>query len=177
MTFKKFAFIPVIVGVLALFIQVVDQLLAPSVLPVGNSGFGWIAFQSWALYFLAGCSVQGGIKVLLSYIAGIAGSILIMVWGGAMPALGFFAFPIAVGSVTCAICFLERTTWLSMVPASFIGAGAFFGFMTYVPGATFGAAAATELIYCVAGLIFGYVAVKLRVAYEGAVSEGEAEQK
>ncbi|MFR9578551.1 MAG: DUF1097 domain-containing protein [Rikenellaceae bacterium] len=130
MTFKKFAFIPVIIGVLALLIQFVDQTLMNYVLPLGNSGFGWIAFQSWALYFLAGCSVEGGIKVFLSYIAGIAGSIVIMVWGSAMmPTLGACAFPISVGTITCAIVFLERTKWLSIVPASFISAGAFFGLL------------------------------------------------
>ncbi len=174
MTFKKFAFIPVIVGILAFFIQIADQQLMGHVLPEGNSGFGWIAFQSWALYFLAGGTVEGGIKVLLSYIAGIAGSILIMVWGASMmETMSFYAFPISVGVITCAICYLERTQWLSIVPASFIGAGAFFGFMTYVPGATFGTAATTELIYCVVGLLFGFVAVKLRTAYENSIKAEE----
>jgi hypothetical protein len=38
--------------------------------------------------------------------------------------------------------------------------------MSYVPGATFTSAAITELVYCAIGLIFGYVTVSLRVAYE-----------
>lgn len=171
MSIKKFAIIPLIIGVLALLIQVVDQLLLSHVPPVGNSGFGWIAFQSWALYFLAGCDIKGGIKVLLGYIAGIAGSILIIKLGMAIPSLGFFAFPVAVGVVAFAIIFLERTTWFSLVPAIFVGSGAFFAFMNYVPGATFGIAFTTEMIYCVIGLIFGVVTVKARGAYEASIKE------
>ncbi len=170
MNLQKFAVIPLIIGVLALLIQIVDQLLMGSVLPEGNVGFSWIAFQSWALYFLAGCDIKGGIKVLLGYIVGIAGSILIMLFGGAIyEALGFFATPIAVGVVAFFIIFLERTVWLSLVPAIFIGAGAFFAFMSYVPGATFCNAATTEMIYCVIGLIFGVITVTLRGAYEKSV--------
>lgn len=171
MNIKKFAVIPLIIGLLALLIQIVDQAVMGYVLPEGNSGFGWIAFQSWALYFLAGCNIQGGIKVFLGYVMGILGSIAIILLGSAIPQLGFFAFPIAVGAVACAIIFLERTVWLSLIPAIFIASGAFFAFMNYVPGATFWNAFATEMIYCVIGLIFGVVTVKLRVAYENKVKK------
>ncbi len=171
MSIKKFAVIPLIIGILALLIQVVDQLLMGCVEPVGNSGFGWIAFQSWALYFLAGCDIKGGIKVLLGYIAGIVGSILIIELGMAIPSFGFFAFPVAVGTVAFAIIFLERTTWLSLIPAIFIASGAFFAFMNYVPGATYGIAFTTEMIYAVIGLIFGVVTVKLRGAYEASINK------
>lgn len=172
MSLKKFIVIPVLIGVLALLIQIVDQLLCGHVSPEGNSGFGWIAFQSWALYFLAGCDITGGIKVFLGYIVGIVGSILIIAWGASMVgALQFFAFPVAVGVVATAIIFLEKTTWLSLIPAIFIGAGAFFAFMNYVPGATFQNATVTEMIYATIGLIFGWVTVTLRVAYEKKVNE------
>ncbi|MFI3294625.1 MAG: DUF1097 domain-containing protein [Rikenellaceae bacterium] len=167
MNLKKFAVIPLIIGVLAVLIQIVDQLLMEHVSPEGNVGFSWIAFQAWALYFLAGCDIKGGIKSLLGYIVGIGGSILIMLLGGAISeALGFFATPLAVGIIAFFIIFLERTQWLNLIPAIFIGAGAFFAFMSYVPGATFCVAATTEIIYCVIGLIFGVVTVALRTAYE-----------
>ena len=88
MTLKKFVLIPVIIGVLACLIQALDQLLYTSVPPEGNVGFSWISFQSWAVYFLAGCTVRGGIKAFIAYAIGIAASIVIMVLGGAMtPAL------------------------------------------------------------------------------------------
>ncbi|MFR9620419.1 MAG: DUF1097 domain-containing protein [Rikenellaceae bacterium] len=174
MDIKKFAVIPLIIGVLALLIQVVDQLLMGLVPPAGNSGFGWIAFQSWALYFLAGCDIKGGIKVFLGYILGIVGSILIIEFGSAIvSALGFMAFPVAVGTVAFFIIFLERTTWLSLVPGIFIASGAFFAFMNYVPDATYCAAFTTEMIYATIGLIFGVVTVTLRVAYEKSVNKEE----
>ncbi len=171
MDIKKFAVIPLIIGVLAFLIQIVDQSLMQHVLPEGNNGFGWIAFQSWAVYFFAGCNIKGGIKALIGYFIGILGSIAIIKFGSALSSFGFFAFPIAVGAVACALIFLERTTWLSLIPAIFIGSGAFFAFMNYVPGATFSIAFATEMIYCTIGLIFGYVTVALRSAYEAKVNK------
>ena len=148
MTLKKFVLIPVIIGVLACLIQALDQLLYTSVPPEGNVGFSWISFQSWAVYFLAGCTVRGGIKAFIAYAIGIAASIVIMVLGGAMtPALGFFAVPVAVGVIAFCAIFCER------------------------PNATFATAALTEMIYCTIGLLFGYITICLRSAYEKKVSE------
>jgi len=164
---KKFVMIPVMIGVLALLIQAIDQWLSPIMQPSGNSGFSWISFQAWATYFLAGANVKGGIKTLLAYAAGIAGSIVIMLLGGALtPSLAFWGVPVAVGVIAFAVIFLEKVEWLSLIPALFIGAGAFFAFMSYVPGATFTNATITEIVYCAMGLVFGYITVSLRVAWE-----------
>jgi hypothetical protein len=56
---------------------------------------------------------------------------------------------------------------------SIAGAGVFFGFMSYVPGATYTAAASTELIYCAVGLFYGFITVKFRGAYENSVQKKE----
>ena len=166
MPLKKFVVIPLIVAVLAFLIQIIDQLLSPLLPPVPNNGFCWIAFQAWAVYFLAGCNLQGGIKALLGYATGIVASILIMTMAGWLGSLGFFAVPPAVGLVAFYLIFMERTTWFSLIPSMFIGAGAFFAFMSYVPGATFTNAAITEMVYCVLGLVFGVATIALRTAYE-----------
>ena len=166
MTLKKFVVIPLIIAVLAFLIQTIDQLVSPFMSPIPNKGFCWIAFQSWAVYFLAGCTLKGGIKAIIGYAIGIAGSILIMTMGGWFAPLQFVAIPTAVAIVAFLLIFLERTTWLSLIPAMFIGAGAFFAFMSYVPGATFTNAAITELAYCVLGLLFGLTTIALRTAYE-----------
>ncbi|MDR3060757.1 MAG: DUF1097 domain-containing protein [Dysgonamonadaceae bacterium] len=164
---KKFVMIPVIIGILAFLIQALDQILSPHMSPEGNVGFSWISFQSWAVYFLAGCNLKGGIKAFLAYVVGIGGSILIMELGGALtPALAFWGVPLAVGVVAFAVIFFEKVDLLSLIPGLFIGAGAFFAFMSYVPGATYLNASITELTYCAIGLIFGIVTVYLRVAYE-----------
>lgn len=174
MSLKKFAVIPVIIGVLAFFIQVLDQLLAPSMPPSPNVGFSWICFQSWAVYFFSGCTLKGGIKAFISYAIGIIASIAIMTMGGAMSStLGFVAVPLAVGIIACAAIFLERNDWTSSIPALFIGAGAFFAFMNYVPGATFTNAGLTIMVYCLIGLVFGFVTVLLRTKYEEKVKSGK----
>jgi hypothetical protein len=170
MSLKKFAVIPLIIGVLAFFIQVIDGLLSPSMPPEGNVGFSWICFQSWAVYFFSGGNLKGGVKAFIAYGAGMIVSILIMLMGGSLTSsLGSCAVPLAVGVMACAAIFLERNEWVSLIPALFIGAGAFFAFMNYIPGATFGTAALTIMVYCFIGLFFGYVTVSLRTAYENKV--------
>lgn len=169
MSLKQFAIIPIIIGILAFFIQVLDQVLAPY-MPPSNVGFSWICFQSWAVYFFSGCTLKGGIKAFISYALGVVVSILIMTMGGAMvPALGFFAVPLAVGIMACLAIFLERNDWTSCIPALFVGAGAFFAFMNYVPGATFYNASFTIMVYCFIGLLFGFITIFFRSKYEESV--------
>lgn len=166
MNFKKFIIIPILIALLAGSIQIVDQLLHLKVEPIGNVGFGWIAFQAWAMYFLAGCDLKGGLRTFLGYVVGIIASIAIMLMGTYFSEMGFYAFPIAVFLVVIPVILLEKVKWFDFIPAIFVGAGAFFAFMSYVPNSTFLIAAKTELIYCVLGLIYGYITVRLRTAYE-----------
>jgi len=171
MSLKKFVIIPLIIAILAFLIQIVDQLVSPLMQPSPNNGFGWIAFQAWAVYFLAGCNIKGGIRALLGYGIGILASILIMKMSGIFACLAFFSVPLAVGLVAFSLIFFERTTWLNLIPAMFIGAGAYFGFMSYVSGATFLNAAITEMVYCIIGLTFGFITVVLRTIYEKYLKE------
>jgi hypothetical protein len=164
---KKFVMIPVIVGILAFLLIVIDQLLSPIMNPSPNNGFSWISFQAWAVYFFAGGNIKGGIKSFLAYAVGIAASILIMLLaGGLTPVMGFWSVPVAVSLIAFVVIFFEKVEWLNLIPALFIGAGVFFAFMNYVPGATFSNAAITELVYCIIGLLLGFATVSLRVAYE-----------
>ncbi|MEZ9906422.1 DUF1097 domain-containing protein [Vibrio breoganii] len=171
MKFSQFIFIPIIVAFLALTIQVLDQLVAPLMPVVGNVGFGWIAFIAWAMYFMAGCNIDGGIKTLCGYVAGIVASVAIMELGGAFVAFGFFAFPVAIFFVVVPCICLERFPPFDFVPALFVGAGTFFGFMSYVSGATYVTATITELIYCLIGLGYGWMTVALRTRYEQYVED------
>ncbi len=172
MKFKQFVPIPLMIGVLAFGIQVLDQLISPVMPPAGNVGLSWICFQSWAVYFFSGCTLKGGIKAFISYGLGIVVSILIMTMGGATASvLGFCAVPLAVGIMACLAIFLERNDWTSCIPALFIGAGAFFAFMNYIPGATFAIASFTIMVYCLIGLVFGWVTILLRSKYEEKVKK------
>lgn len=162
------------IAVLATILQVIDQLI-PQLGFNEWGGFGWVSFQAWAMYFLAGCSVEGGIKTLLGYISGSVASMAIIAFAGYLAGVGagFWAVPLSllilVGPVIC----LERVPLLNFVPAIFVGAGVFFGMMTYIDGATFGTVMGVEMLYCVIGLIFGYVTVVLRTAYEASCKDKE----
>lgn len=171
MKFSKFIIIPVMIAVLAALIQVADQLLCTVVEPSTNRGFSWLAFQAWALYFVAGCTVKGGIKTFLAYVVGVAASIVIMIGAGWMNGLGFWAVPASLLIFVIPVICLEKVKWLDFIPGIFIGAGAFFAFMTYVPNASFENAAVTEMIYCSLGLLWGWMTVTLRTKYEKAVND------
>jgi len=74
MTFKRFFFIPLFIAVLA----VILVMLAPPSPVVVPYLWPWIAFQAWAMYFLAGCTVKTGVKVILGYFGGAVASAAIM---------------------------------------------------------------------------------------------------
>ncbi len=164
---SKFFWIALFIGLQACVLQIIDQALSPVVYPAG-AGFGWIAFQAWAMYFLSGCDMKGAIRTTFGYIIGIVASIAIMMMGGALSgALGFFAVPITLLVLVPVVIYFELMPWvINYVPSIFVGAGVYFGFMSYVPQATFSSAAITEMIYCIIGLAFGYVTVSFRGWYE-----------
>ncbi|OYO90786.1 hypothetical protein CG709_13280, partial [Lachnotalea glycerini] len=97
MKFHKFIVIPFSIGVLAFILQLVDQSLSPILSPDGNSGFAWISFQAWAVYFFAGCNMKGGLKSYLNYITGIVAAIFMILLGQFVtPMLGSFSMPFAL---------------------------------------------------------------------------------
>ncbi len=177
MKFSKFIVIPIMIAILAAIVQVIDQVLQGAgscSYFIANSGFGWLTFQAWALYFLAGCNIKGGIQVLIAYIAGIIGSIFIIAfagWLGSVGVPGFWATPLSLIILVIPVICLERVQ--VMIPGLFVGAGAYFALMTFQPAGadtTFVNAAGTELVYCLVGLVFGWITVTLRVAYENKVN-------
>ncbi len=175
MKFSKFIVIPIMIAALAAIVQLIDQAFqGAGACPffIAGSGFGWLTFQAWALYFLAGCNIKGGVQVLVAYIAGIIGSIAIIMfamWLGSVGVDGFWATPLSLMVLVIPVICLERVQ--VMIPGLFVGAGAFFAIMTFSPeGTTFLSASGTELVYCLVGLIFGWITVTLRVAYENSVN-------
>lgn len=121
------------------------------------------------MYFLAGCIPKGAVRSFIGYAIGVIASIAIISGGGALAGtLGFFATPIVLLVLVPILLYLDIAPELfNFVPAVFVGAGVFFGCMTYVPGATFGGIAITEMIYCVLGLFFGFCTITFRGWYEG----------
>jgi len=148
----------------------------------------WVAFQAWAVYFLAGCNAKGGLKAWIGYATGILASVVIL----ELMRIPGFEHPLCnVGGtgmnlimaaavflvVIPAIFFSEKLN--NMVPALFIGSGAFFALTGLIPAAAepemrwawYGAITRAELIYCAFGLSFGWITVFWRGKYEASLSK------
>ena len=147
-------------ALLAFIIVCIDQTIK-CYMPIGaKSGFTYIAFIAWAVYFFSGCTLQGGIKAAIGYVIGVSFSIIIMLLAGVFSVTGFVAVPLGVFFVVFAVLYLEKAKpWFDLIPAMFVASGCFFGIMTYVPEASFATAATVELIYGFIGLLFGWITI------------------
>ncbi len=155
---------PLIIAILAFICQIVDQVLGP-MMPIGPT-FGWVAFQAWAAYFIAGCDIKGGVKAFAAYIVGMVASIGIIAFGGELGSLGFWAFPVAILILVVPTICTEKVELLNLTPIVFVGAGAFFAIMNYVPEATFTTAFISETVFCLIGLVLGFLTITIRGAYD-----------
>lgn len=167
MTVKKFIWFALFVGIQGALAQVVDNLVVASgILPDGAAGFSWVAFLAWATYFFAGCNVKGGVKAFCCFAVGIVVGIAIILLGSLFGFLGSFGFPAAIVVVVTACMFLEKVPPVDSIAAIFIGCGTFFGFMNYVPNASYAYAFAIILGYGGFGLICGWITIVFRNWYE-----------
>jgi len=142
----------------------------------------WIAFQAWAVYFLAGCTPLGGFKSWIGYATGIAASIAIIELMGApgiksLPQVGGMNLTMALAVFIVVVPAIMSENLKNMVPALFIGSGAFFGLTGLMAGedrtgwTLHIAVARAELVYCALGLLFGYITVFWRSKYEASLSK------
>ena len=172
MDFKKFIVIPVFIAVLASAFIVLDQLISPMMPIDNNKGFGWVTFQAWAMYFLAGCTVKGGIRTFLGYVLGLLSAIIIINLAGALSSTGFWMVPIAVLIMVIPMCSMERAnSYIDFVPAIFVSSAVLFAFTQIYPGTTLTNSSITILVYCAIGMILGYITIYLRSAYEKMVAK------
>lgn len=173
MDFKKFIIIPVFIAFLAAAFIVIDQVISPYMPITDNKGFGWVTFQAWAMYFLAGCTVKGGARTFLGYVLGILSAILIIKLAGVLGSTGFWAVPLAVLVMVIPMCSMERAySLIDFVPAIFVSSAVYFAFtQIYPPTTTIASIAITILVYCAIGMILGFVTVSLRTAYEKCVTK------
>ncbi len=175
MDFKKFIVIPVFIAILASAFIVLDQLISPYMPIEGNKGFGWVTFQAWALYFLAGGTVKGGLRTFLGYVIGILSAILIIKLAGVLGSTGFWAVPLAVLVMVIPMCSMEKANALiDFVPGIFVSSAVIFAFgQIYGNSTTFTSSAITILVYCAIAMILGWATVTLRVIYEKSVANSK----
>ena len=145
----------------------------------------WIAFQAWAVYFVVGCTPMNGLKAWIGYLTGILASIAIIKLTE-VPAISGLG---GVGGLSAAVFIVVIPAIMSenlknMVPALFIGSGAYFASLGHaalskaVPSGCqttqFLYAAQSELIYCALGLAFGFITVFWRGKYEASLKKENA---
>lgn len=176
MTFKQFIVIPIFIAALATSMMVLNIYKDPTL----RHYLPWVSFQAWAMYFLAGCTLKGGVKVMLAYFAGAVASVAIFELAGLFAGwgLGQAAVPLAVFPVVVGVICGERIPWFDFVPAWFIGAGVFFGLMElkqeWPAGTTttwhkYGSTLAYLMVSCAIGQVYGIVTVFLRKKYEARI--------
>jgi len=173
MTFKQFFPIPVVIAILAFFLMLVELVFNTATGSPINCFVVWIAFQAWAMYFMAGCTLKTGVKVMLGYLGGGVASLVIMEFAGLIGFFGSMAGPIAVLIIVVPVICSERVPMFDFVPAWFVGAGVFFG-LTFLRGAQNAGWGHLDvliacLVSCLIGVIFGIVTVIFRTKYEASL--------
>ena len=101
----------------------------------------WIAFQAWAVYFVVGCTAKKGLLAWIGYATGILASIAIIklmevpsIKG--MGSVGGMNLAMAGAVFIVVIPAIMSENIKNMVPALFIGSGAFFASLGHVNLAT-----------------------------------------
>ena len=161
---------------------------------VAGSDQVWIAFQAWAMYFLAGCTILGGIRAFIGYVTGVVASVLIIVLMGVLGGIadGFLfnvgaginlAMALAVFIVVVPAIFLS-TKLDNFIPALFVGSGAFFALATIKglggPGYALDNftmhwnVSQVVLVYCAFGLLNGFITVFWRSRYEASLNRNKS---
>ena len=186
MPFHKFIIIPLFIAFQAFVMMLIAPFIPFTNLPVGGAGLiTWIAFQSWAMYFLGGCNVKMALKSLAGYVGGIVASVAIFELGGAFSALNCAGTPwglyLAVFVVVVFVICCQKVPGIDFIPAYFVGAGVFFALMTYQPKpagigpyAWYLQLAIPEMVACASGLVFGWVTVRFQGWYEARVKAAAA---
>lgn len=170
--------IPVFIALQATFMMLVAPYVPGNAEGVSGGGLiTWISFQSWAMYFMAGCTPRKGVETFLGYVGGIAASIGIVelskVFGGPMIGKAPLGLLLGVFVIVVAVICFEKVPWMNFIPSWFVGAGVFFALLNLADAKTteawpkYGVFTKVELIACAIGLIFGWGTVVFRGWYEG----------
>lgn len=168
MSFLKFFPITIFIAFQAFVMMVIEPKIAICSVPF----ISWIAFQAWAMYFLAGCNIPMGIKTLVGYLGGIVASVAII------ELMGHMYGPLAVFIVVIFVIASEKVPGINFIPSWFVGAGVFFAMFGLNPLKLAEGTSkidvyllnASALLYsCLVGLVFGFVTVKVRTWYESKV--------
>ncbi|MHC4199407.1 MAG: DUF1097 domain-containing protein [Planctomycetota bacterium] len=181
MPFHKFILIPIFIAFQAFVMMLVAPYIPFAEPAVGGPGLlAWVAFQAWAMYFLAGGTPKMGLKTLIGYFGGIVASIAIFELAGLLSGLpGHLGLCLAVFIVVVPVISAQRVPWIDFVPSYFLGAGVFFGIMGFskLPAEASGyfTAALPEMVACAMGLVWGFVTITYQTWFTAKFGGGEGE--
>ena len=178
--FHKFMGFPAFVGVQAMLLLTIAPLIPFTPEAMGKGLLTWAAFQAWAMYFLGGATINMAFKTMAGYVGGIIASVILIELGGIFSGINGAVIPwgtvVAVFFVAFLIISADRVPSINFLPAYFVGSGAYFAIMTYVPrpdsiGASswYFQTAVPILIAAVIGLVFGWVTVYYKVWFDSKV--------
>ena len=127
----------------------------------------WITFLTWATFYAAGAGATGLVR---SIACGVTGALVsaVVVWinqsiGGSTQGVGLAIFAALLGLLGWALCRISQWALISVIPASFIGAAAFFG-----AGAPLDARLAWVLVSLVCGSVMGLLSQRLAATFTAA---------
>ncbi|MBE0536006.1 MAG: DUF1097 domain-containing protein [Phycisphaerae bacterium] len=172
MPFRKFIVFPIFVALQAAVLMLIAPYIKIGPESIGGPGLiGWVAFQAWAMYFLAGCNLKMAGKTAVGYFLGIVASVAIFELAGLLSGAmgGYWGTALAVFFVVIPVMCLEKIPIANFIPAIFVGAGVFFAFAYMHKAGTMAQyieIAVPEMIACIVGLIFGWITVTFRTNYE-----------
>jgi len=189
MTFRQFIIIPLFIAFQAFVMMLITPYVPGNPLAIGGAGLlTWVAFQAWAVYFLAGFApwndqekgpcLKMGLKSLLGYLGGIGCSITIFELNKVFACLNSstsWGLYISVFIAVIVVISFEKVPGFNFIPTWFIGAGVFFALMTLAGNfrpanmndySWYAHLALAELVACAVGLLFGGVTVIFRGRYE-----------
>ena len=181
MPLKTFMIIPIFVAAQATSMMLLAPYIPGTPSAVGTGLLAWVGFQAWATYFMAGCTPKMGAKVVVAYLGGIIASVAIFelaaLFSGLNAGTTLWGLYLAVFLVVIPVIAAERIPGLDFVPGYFVGAGAYFALMAYVPKPE--AAGKMEwyvqlaipvMVACLMGVVYGWITVAIRTAYEKKVA-------
>ena len=182
MTFGQYIVIPLFIAFQAFMMMLVAPYIPGNPDSVGGPGLmAWVAFQAWAMYFLAGGTPKMGVKTWMGYLGGVVASVAIFELAGALSGLNSdttqWGQYLAVFVVVVFVISAEKVPGIDFVPSYFLGAGVFFALMTYLKKpdgvaqfSWYGMVALPEMVACAVGLVYGWWTVTFKTWYVAKVT-------
>jgi hypothetical protein len=175
--FHRFMGFPAFVGLQAVILLTIAPFIPFTPEAMGKGLLTWAAFQAWAMYFLGGATINMAFKTMAGYVGGIIASVILIELGGVFSGLDgttvAWGTVLAVFFVAFLIISADRVPSINFLPSYFIGSGAYFAIITYVPQpesigscSWYFQVAVPLLIASVVGLIFGWVTVYFKVWFD-----------